>query len=652
MPSLYRALDASVNEIRLLILKPSAHNDAQVEAHLKQVSLNDDPEYEALSYVWGDPNARKELMLDGETFTVPLNSWVALHALRKNDHERVLWIDAICINQQDKNERISQVQMMGYIYSKASSVRVWLGAAREQDEDVIAILKRHASGNGLEELLRHDSYYDTLQDFAEQGLLLDILLKMDNPGTAILIIRRFNQYQAVMNFFKTAWWTRLWVVQEVALGRQVVFQKGDSELDWEILVAAYHNTNAFLGSTYHGCVGEVFQNYRDYLKQFESVALVAQVRELCGVESLRDSSSSSSNIKEAAMKWSSVAHLVRNRNATFDQDRLYALYGLLPPSIAANPEMQPSLMSSVEEIYTEVTYNMIKAAQCLMMFNFSWSSFLGSDWRLHHKQSYGENLRLVREKMYNASMSNPFYLRRLSSNTICLKGVLLDIFAMSDYRKITPDSPLILHDTNQDLIKWFLSETEYFRSGLNREEMVKRILVWDCAPGDQEGALKEMDYSEYKAMYAALGQAYKVGQGDFGRNGPEDGQSRDDIRRTDYMMNCAQGQRLFTTCRGLFGMAPMHAKVGDHVFIISGNTHPVLLRPSKRYADTWRPVGECYMHDMMKGEAFKFWDYLKERMNFGEDIPEIQALKGTEKNPRWNEVEEQPEGPWKWLLIE
>lgn len=93
------------------------------------------PKFEALSYEWGDPDKpRHEIIVNGQPFKVWENLFYALKYIRpvplRDNHvnSRILWIDAICINQDDIDERNHQVGMMGDIYRKADKVPVWLGS--------------------------------------------------------------------------------------------------------------------------------------------------------------------------------------------------------------------------------------------------------------------------------------------------------------------------------------------------------------------------------------------------------------------------------------------------------------------------------------------------------------------------------------------
>jgi hypothetical protein len=85
------------------------------------------PAYEALSYVWGDTKSSARILLNGVEFDVTENLGAALIHLRSATSERTLWVDAICINQDNILERNEQVRQMGSIYEQATGVIVWLG---------------------------------------------------------------------------------------------------------------------------------------------------------------------------------------------------------------------------------------------------------------------------------------------------------------------------------------------------------------------------------------------------------------------------------------------------------------------------------------------------------------------------------------------
>ncbi|PVH78634.1 hypothetical protein DL98DRAFT_421844, partial [Cadophora sp. DSE1049] len=124
----YQPLDTAQEEIRILILYGSDLSAPRSgQAELRIVALDRYPEYEALSYQWGTSSADQSIVIDGQHKAITPNLALALHSLRHEMRERVLWVDAICINQRSTKEKSSQVQLMNRIYAEASEVLIWLG---------------------------------------------------------------------------------------------------------------------------------------------------------------------------------------------------------------------------------------------------------------------------------------------------------------------------------------------------------------------------------------------------------------------------------------------------------------------------------------------------------------------------------------------
>lgn len=121
---------------------------------LKTLSLNDPPIYKALSYTWGDINSKKSLILNGATCLITKNLDVALRHLQHEDSPEPLWVDSLCINQEDNDEKSEQVQRMKSIYESASKVIVWLGPSANNSDLVmnfLAELGKQACELGLPE---------------------------------------------------------------------------------------------------------------------------------------------------------------------------------------------------------------------------------------------------------------------------------------------------------------------------------------------------------------------------------------------------------------------------------------------------------------------------------------------------------------------
>jgi GNAT superfamily N-acetyltransferase len=148
---LYASLYLSPPSIRLLEVLPARNPSNGIECRLMTYNLYSAPPYKALSYAWGEDRGvvqkgedevlRREGRVnikDGElshvTVTVSPSLTLAIRRLRRKDYSVLLWIDSICINQKDDDERAEQVAMMGTIYERASEVIIWLGEREVEDE--------------------------------------------------------------------------------------------------------------------------------------------------------------------------------------------------------------------------------------------------------------------------------------------------------------------------------------------------------------------------------------------------------------------------------------------------------------------------------------------------------------------------------------
>src|SRR5271156_3851211 len=128
-PYKYQPLRIDADEIRLLSLLPgSSPEETIISIETVPFGQNNWPQYEALSYTWGSSDDRVPLSigaLRNESLDITQNLATALPYLRLRDRPRVLWIDAICIDQKSLTERSHQVKRMGDIFQKVERVIVW-----------------------------------------------------------------------------------------------------------------------------------------------------------------------------------------------------------------------------------------------------------------------------------------------------------------------------------------------------------------------------------------------------------------------------------------------------------------------------------------------------------------------------------------------
>lgn len=221
----HTSLDHPDRQIRLLkvIRRPG-----RLRFELVKVFRDEAPQFAAISYVWGTEEATKHISIDGKAYNIRPNCHYALEqavrfrcsgADRRRDRWDYLWIDAICINQEDAEEKSHQVSMMSYTYDAATVVLASLGA--------------HA--NGSQRLFRTVGYSGSrfrLDSLRTKRLLREVASPGNDSRVAQQNTMRHRippgsrswskHFQSMDSFIKRDYWTRLWIIQEV-YGRENVF---------------------------------------------------------------------------------------------------------------------------------------------------------------------------------------------------------------------------------------------------------------------------------------------------------------------------------------------------------------------------------------------------------------------------------------------
>lgn len=209
---------------------------------LSETHLDENLVFQALSYTWGLPyhvditDLERPNLASGETFTVECddgeevtiteNLYYALKQLTSSAGGEAImpiWIDALCINQDDDAEKSSQVNMMSDIYSTATRVVVWLG----KDDPPPRFLQAH-SNQGLEEYLT-----DVSMGILEAIPTAEALQSM---GMSSLQDWQDMWWDYVCFYRRQRYFRRVWIIQETALARDITVLCGSHTLDWARLV--------------------------------------------------------------------------------------------------------------------------------------------------------------------------------------------------------------------------------------------------------------------------------------------------------------------------------------------------------------------------------------------------------------------------------
>lgn len=200
------------DSIRLLRLHPSTEDDAPIVCSIFCTRLSATrSKYEALSYTWGAENPPQHVLCRNSASVLHItpNCYGALRRLRKKHADRVLWIDAISINQEDDLERTAQVRIMDRIFAEASRVIIDLGEETPGSRLLFA------------ELIEADKS-QSLAGFWG-------LLTRPKPSKEIV--------QELEALYRRPWFSRVWVLQEVALNDTIVVVCGSDLCSWEALMS-------------------------------------------------------------------------------------------------------------------------------------------------------------------------------------------------------------------------------------------------------------------------------------------------------------------------------------------------------------------------------------------------------------------------------
>ena len=185
-------------EIRVVKLAPGEEKQP-IRCTLDVVSLDDIPSYETLSYTWGDPSLpKKTILLQEQLFEVTPSLESALRHLRSPDSERTIWVDAVCINQKDLEERSLQVRQMQFIYARSWHLVIWVGEADEEEDSDLGM----ETFEKLGEELKEGSHWDV--DLANVSLIKNLPQETESFDP--------KPWVTVNRLLRRDWFERVWVL--------------------------------------------------------------------------------------------------------------------------------------------------------------------------------------------------------------------------------------------------------------------------------------------------------------------------------------------------------------------------------------------------------------------------------------------------------
>ncbi|KAM0248306.1 hypothetical protein ACHAPA_003290 [Fusarium lateritium] len=219
---LYPPLDLDQNSVRLLHVQKGAW-PGDVYCSLIEASTAPDEAvpYKALSYTWGAVEGEYNIQLplprifvNNQIFPATDNLRMALGLIQDPNHDTMLWADAICINQQDNREKGHQVKQMAHIYKNAEEVLIWLGPSSEEIEyllDFVTTVDQQAIS--ILTLRKRGQWADHCHDLMER--------QYKSAKTS-------QNINALRQLLSRRWFTRIWVLQEVAMARSARIICGSS----------------------------------------------------------------------------------------------------------------------------------------------------------------------------------------------------------------------------------------------------------------------------------------------------------------------------------------------------------------------------------------------------------------------------------------
>ena len=321
---------------------------------LETVSVESEPRYTALSYVWGDSSDRVPFILDNYRLLITRNLALALQALQLDDEPFVLWIDALCINQDDLTEKSEQVLKMKEIYASASLVIVWLGAATPATDvamDMFNACEENGASLDMTARYTYRLYDKQRQDLLERSQQFKDFIESDGIP---------SMFVAVQHLMIREWWYRAWVLQEFCVGREVFFACGSKKMSLtlfdKVIMTLDTIDNVSSAHFLHTAEQWLTAATPDKSKRVSEKPGTRDVKH--AIDFLRQRLYHQHSLEEK--KRSLLDHLVtfyvnvRPRailNSTDPRDKMYGLLGIA--SDAEQLEIVPDYTESIREVYTE-----------------------------------------------------------------------------------------------------------------------------------------------------------------------------------------------------------------------------------------------------------------------------------------------------------
>ncbi|KAG4436291.1 hypothetical protein IFR05_008231 [Cadophora sp. M221] len=570
---------SNLGQIRLLkLLKGVPGSDIRCE--FLPIDLASSSEiYSAISYTWGDPVLKHSIVCDQDELRVTENVRGLLEKMRRPDEAKFVWIDAICIDQQNLKERGQQVKLMGQIYSSAESVEIWLGPEANDSallEDFIPKL-----ANILQKTPKS-------QFLTDEGLF-------QITGTD----RHSPQWTALKRLFDRPWFNRTWIVQEIVASSHHIFVCGDNRIPAVLLVRVarelrdlYLNGNGFV--RYHGFNQAI-------ISKFLRMARIWRERQY-GKETY----------------FSLLAYSFWSSEASDPKDKIFSMVGL-DASMATR--LEPDYRDSVQTVYTNATRESLLSCNSIGILSLSG---IGNPRALPNLPSWVPDFSVSAVPqppfelyLYNCSIrgrwaDHPIHIFEETLSPFLFHGNELTLDAMKFDSTKSLSTILDISD-EANLNAWareaeslFLASKFSFNN-LDWDAHWRSLIadrVFEHAWYTQAPQLYENYYSAFRKQ---LGMPSTKSQGlaqEKCKGNAEDFLNMHARRFVAALWQSAHGRKYCLTARGDMAIVPRFAEVEDEICLLAGCNVPFVIRRAKGTVNDggqYELVGECYVHEIMRG---------------------------------------------------
>jgi len=562
--------------IRLVNLWPSKQHDDQIVCQFRIADLRDNPKYYALSYTWGAPNPAVKIICNEQPIDVTPSLAAALRRLRYEDYQHLLWVDAICINQSDQEERSLQVAMMKEIYDSASHVYIWLG---EEEK-------------GVDKRVRHMLEYITF------GYRLDVEIFEGKvpfipPSTELTRSRRLKfdsaGWAALVKFFSHPWFKRIWVMQEAAASTAHMVYYGSEMIDWaDVCYSALYLQGA---------------NYPTMIPGLGNLT-VPTITYLYRRHSLLD-----------------LLHLTAHSKASEPRDKIFALLGLSIEGLELDnyPSLKPDYGKSIVEVYADVVHHLVRNPHnghnsklgVLSLVQHDIDDMMNSEnwfpswiprWdKDRPSKSIGFS---SSSKAYHASNNEPVQISDVKPKTkLMLRGLCVDMITTVNEFPHFLEKPANRRSAIHVLWTEILSSSKRYPNG---DSVLKALAMVMLSGFSDDTILGTSSFDSANISYHLLHALELDIESVTGRSlgtATMSKKTREASEPPPFRFFC--GDRLFLiTTKGYIGLGPATMQPGDLVCILFGGITPFILRAKDDY---YTLVGEAYVYGLMEGEAIREW---------------------------------------------